>query len=408
MVVAIVGLVYLGMIFGGIPRLQVNRTGVALVGAMALVVSGSVSLEEARAFVDLPTLLLLFSMMVISAQLRLGGFYFQLVRRLGSRRFSSGSLLAAVVFVGGGLSAVFTNDVVALVMAPLLIHACGRRRISPVPVLLALACAVNVGSAATLVGNPQNILIGQSLKVSFGGYLALALPSTLLGLTLIWFLTMRIWKAEMVPGSVPPLLVHPAKERPFDSWQTAKGLSLAVTVLFLFLFTPLPREAVGMGAAALILLSRRFHTREMLGLVDWELMVLFLGLFVVNGALLETGSAHRALLWLQTVGVDLSRTATLFLVTPLLSLAVSNVPATMLLLPAAQGPTAGAVLALSSTLAGNALIIGSVANFIVLEQAGRMGVTINWRQHAALGVPVTLGTLALAAGALWVAGAALG
>lgn len=403
MVVGIVCLVYLGMIFGGIPQLQVNRTGVALLGAIALVVTGSVTLDEARAFVDLPTVLLLFSMMVLSAQLRLGGFYSQVVHRLGMRRFTSRGLLAAVVFVAGGLSAVFTNDIVALVMAPLLVGLCGERGIPPVPVLLALACAVNVGSAATLVGNPQNILIGQSLDVPFGAYAAIALLPTLLGLILIWFLTVRFWKLDPDPELVRPRISAPSVEMPFDSWQTAKGLSLAGLVLLLFLFTSLPREAVGMSAAALILLSRRFHTREILGLVDWELGVLFLGLFVVNGALLDTGSAYQALSWLQGVGVDLSRPVTLFLVAPVLSLAVSNVPATMLLLPAAQGPMAGAVLALSSTLAGNALIIGSVANFIVLEQGERMGVRISWRQHAALGVPVTLGTLALAAGALWVA-----
>lgn len=403
MLLLVVGLVYLGMILGGIPRFQVNRTGVALLGAMALVASGTVGLEQARDFVDIPTILLLFCMMVLSAQLRLGGFYTQVVRRLGSRRLSPKELLAAIILAGGGLSAVFTNDIVALAMTPLLVRSCIRRRLSPLPFLLALVCAVNVGSAATLVGNPQNILIGQTLGVSFAWYLAVAFLPSLLGLGLIWVLTVRYWHAEMRPGSAPSSIAPQADGRPFDSWQTGKGLVLAGVVMALFLFTSLPREAVGMGAAGLILLSRRFHTREMLALVDWELIVLFLGLFVVNGALLEAGLVDQGLAWLQGVGVDLARGSTLFLVTPVLSLAVSNVPATMLLLPAAEGPTAGAILALSSTLAGNALIIGSVANFIVLEQAARAGVLITWRQHAAMGIPVTVGTLLLAAVALWVA-----
>lgn len=403
MVLLVVSLVYLGMILGGIPRLQVNRTGVALLGAMALVASGAVGLEEARDSVDIPTVLLLFCMMVLSAQLRLGGFYTQVVRRLGSRRLSPKELLAAVILAGGGLSAVFTNDIVALAMTPLLIRSCIRRRLSPLPFLVALACAVNVGSAATLVGNPQNILIGQSLGVSFPWYLAVAFLPSLLGLGLIWALTTRLWKAHMSHGSAPSILPTQVADRPFDAWQSGKGLFLAGAVLVLFLFTGLPREGVAMGAAALILLSRRFHTREMLALVDWELIVLFLGLFVVNGALLQEGLMDQGLAWLQNAGVDLAQPAALFLVTPFLSLAVSNVPATMLLLPAAQGPTAGAILALSSTMAGNALIIGSVANFIVLEQAARAGVLISWRQHAALGIPVTLGTLALAAAALWLA-----
>ncbi len=407
MVLAIVGLVYLGMIFGGVPRLRVNRTGVALVGAMALVVSGSVTLEEIPAMVDLPTMLLLFSMMVVSAQLRLGGFYTRVARRLGSRSLSPRGLLLALIVVGGGLSAVFTNDIVALALTPVLVQSCLKRGLSPLPFLLALACAVNVGSAATLVGNPQNILIGQSLGMSFAGYFALALVPSLLGLGVVWALTLALWKEEMRPGSAAAPAPSTEVNRPFDRWQTGKGLVLAGVVLVLFLFTSLPREAVGMGAAGVILLSRRFHTREMLGLVDWELLVLFLGLFVVNGALLEAGLLERGLAWLQGVGIEVARPAALFLVSPLLSLAVSNVPATMLLLPVAEGPYAGAVLALSSTLAGNALIIGSVANFIVLEQAARSGIVVTWRQHAALGVPVTLGTLALAAGALWM-GALLG
>jgi Na+/H+ antiporter NhaD/arsenite permease-like protein len=352
--------------------------------------------------VDISTVLLLFCMMVLSAQLRLGGFYTQVVRRLGSRRLSPRKLLAAIILAGGGLSAVFTNDIVALAMTPLLVRSCIRRKLPPLPFLLALVCAVNVGSAATLVGNPQNILIGQSLGVSFGWYLAVAFFPSFLGLGLIWLLTVWLSGTTLEPASAPPSILLEQEGRPFDPWQAGKGLVLAGLVLVLFLFTDLPRETVAMGAAGLILLSRRFHTREMLALVDWELIVLFLGLFVVNGALMEAGLVDQGLAWLQGVGVDLARGATLFLVTPVLSLAVSNVPATMLLLPVAQEPMAGAILALSSTMAGNALIIGSVANFIVLEQAARAGVLISWRQHAALGIPVTVGTLLLAAGALWV------
>ena len=407
MVVAIVAVVYLGMLFGGIPSLKVNRTGIALLGAMTLVATGLVPLADVHAMVDLPTMLLLFSMMVLSAQLRLGGFYTRVARHLGSRRLTPGGLLAAVVVAGGVLSAVFTNDIVALALTPVLIQSCRKRRLPPLPFLLSLACAVNVGSAATLVGNPQNILIGQSLGLSFAGYLALAILPSVAGLGLVWAITFRIWKDVLQPSahSAPALL--PDEARPFDPYQTGKGLILATGVMLLFLFSSLPREAVALGAAGVILLSRRFHTREMLGLVDWELLVLFLGLFVVNGALMDGGWAGQALDWLQKGGMDLTTPGGLFLVTPALSLAVSNVPATMLLLPAAQGAQAGTILALTSTLAGNALIMGSVANFIVLEQAARAGITISWRQHAAVGIPVTLGSLALAAAALWV-GAAVG
>lgn len=182
------------------------------------------------------------------------------------------------------------------------------------------------------------------------------------------------------------------------------GLLLAALVLA-FLFAPWPREVLALGAAGLLLASRRMASREILGLVDWHLLVLFAGLFVVNGALEASGAPASALAALRGAGIALEEPAWLFGASALLSNLVSNVPAVMLLLPAATHPLAGATLALSSTLAGNLLLVGSIANLIVAEQAGRLGVAIDWRTHARVGVPVTLATLALAAAWLAVRGA---
>ena len=175
-------IVYLGMILGGLPFLQLDRTGVALLGAIALIGVEAVSPEEAAKSIHLPTLILLFSFMVVSAQMRLGGFYTWVTRALAALPLSPPLLLAALIVAAAALSAVFSNDVVCLAVAPVLIEACLARRLEPVPYLLALACAANVGSAATLIGNPQNMLIGETLKLSFGGYIAQALPPVLLGL----------------------------------------------------------------------------------------------------------------------------------------------------------------------------------------------------------------------------------
>jgi Na+/H+ antiporter NhaD/arsenite permease-like protein len=142
-------------------------------------------------------------------------------------------------------------------------------------------------------------------------------------------------------------------------------------------------------------------SREMIGQVDWHLLLLFMGLFVVNDAVERAGLLRVIYDGLAAMGIDLSRPAWLFGLTPLLSNLVSNVPAVMLLLPAATGPQAGAVLALASTFAGNLLIVGSIANIIVVEQAGRQDVVIDWRVHARTGAPVTVATLAIAAGWLW-------
>src|SRR5712664_3852037 len=185
-VATIFAVVYLGMILGGLPFLQLDRTGVALLGAIALVGLEVLTPEQAALSIHLPTLLLLFSFMVISAQMRLGGFYTWVTLRIASLPLAPPALLAATMAAVAALSAVFSNDVVCLAVAPVLADACMRRRLDPVPYLVALACAANLGSAATLIGNPQNMLIGQALQLSFPGYLLDAGLPTILGLALVW------------------------------------------------------------------------------------------------------------------------------------------------------------------------------------------------------------------------------
>lgn len=403
------GLVYVGMMLGGVPGLAIDRTGVALLGAIALAATGAVPVSRAWASVDMPTLYLLFGLMVLSAQLRLGGFYTALTRRLVAVPLSAPALLAGVIGVAGALSAVLTNDIVCLAMAPVLVEGCARRRLAPVPFLLALACASNVGSAATLIGNPQNILIGQSLGLSFARFLGQAGVPALLGLGITWAVIAWQFRGRLEEarptagaqgGSAPSSLGLDAPA--FDAWQTGKGLAAAVAVVSLFLFAPAwPHELVALAAAGLLLLSRRMATRAMLGLVDWHLLVLFAGLFVVNGAAQASGASARALAALVEQGVDPRHPGWLFGLSVVLSNVVSNVPATMLLLPSATHPNAGPILALSSTLAGNLVIVGSIANIIVVEQARALGLHIDFGTHARTGVPVTLATLAIAAG--WLA-----
>lgn len=392
-VLSVFVLVYAGMIFGGVPGLVIDRSGIALLGAIALVANARVSPEAAWQAVDVPTLALLFGLMVVSAQLRLGGFYTWITRRLAGAAMSPPALLAAVVVTVGALSAVLANDIVCLAVTPLLVEGCARRGLDPVPFLLGLACAANVGSAATLIGNPQNILIGQRLGLSFPGYLLDAGVPAVLGLGIVW-LVIRLGVGERWHRHTP---IPNVEERPLDAWQSTKGLLVLAVLLVAFLFGSWPRDVVALAAAGLLLVSRRTASRDVLGLVDWHLLVLFVGLFVVNHALAASGAVAHAMEFLPSVGVHLSRLSWLFAVTAVLANLVSNVPAVMLLLPAATHPLAGAVLALASTLAGNLLIVGSIANIIVVEQAARLEVEISWRRHARIGVPVTVATLLTAA-----------
>jgi Na+/H+ antiporter NhaD/arsenite permease-like protein len=404
-ILLVFGVVYLGMILGGLPFLSLDRTGIALLGAIALVGTGALSLDEAWRAIHVPTLILLFAFMVISAQLRMSGFYGWITHLTGHLPLSPPALLAALVAIVAALSAVFTNDVICLAMAPVLIDVCLARRLNPLPFLLALACSANVGSALTLIGNPQNMLIGEKLQLSFPAYMLEAAVPVALGLLVVWALiawrTRGAWDLAIDEAATAAVPAHGEPPPALDPWQTAKGLGVAAVVFILFLAAPLPREVVALTAAGVLMMSRKLHSHKMLGLVDWQLLVLFVGLFVVNHALDKTGFVQQAVAELARVGVDLHQPGPLFAAAFVLSNIVSNVPAVMLLLPVATHELAGPLLALASTLAGNLLIVGSIANIIVVDAAARRGIRIDWKRHAGTGVPVTLATLVIAWAWLW-------
>jgi Na+/H+ antiporter NhaD/arsenite permease-like protein len=236
------------------------------------------------------------------------------------------------------------------------------------------------------------MLIGQTLQLPFSGYLLDGGVPALAGLAVVWVVIRATYRGHWRRDGPPVTVDAP----PLDRWQTTKGLAVAGAVMTAFLFTSWPREIVALAGAGVLLVSRQMASREMLGLVDWHLLVLFIGLFVVNRAIAQSGLVSGLLMMSRMAGADLTHPPVLFGAAAVLSNLVSNVPAVMLLLPAARDALAGAVLALSSTLAGNLLIVGSIANIIVIDQAARFGIGIDWRTHARVGVPVTLVTLALA------------
>ncbi|WP_382179210.1 SLC13 family permease [Hydrogenophaga luteola] len=399
-VVLVFATVYLGMFLGGLPRLKLDRSGVALLGAIAVIAISGMAVEDAARSVDLPTIVLLFAFMVVSAQMRLGGFYTEVTRRVGGLPLSRAGLLAALIVVAGGLSAVFSNDIVCLAMTPVVARLCLQRGLNPVPFLIGLACAANIGSAATLIGNPQNMLIGSVLRLPFDGYMRHALLPVGISLVLLW-----LWLAYGPGARVgAAVAAQPASgtgragdEPPFDRWQTAKGLAVALVLMVVFLFTGWHRDVAALVGAAVLLLSRRLHSADVMGSVDWQLLLLFIGLFIVNHAFEQTGLAAQVVAWLATQGVHLTDPGPLLVLGTVLSNLVSNVPAVMLLLPhlGADPQQAGAQLALVSTFAGNLLLVGSIANLIVADLAAREGIVLDWKRHVVTGLPVTLMSLAV-------------
>lgn len=394
--------VYVVMITGRVPGLGIDRTGVALLGGVVLVASGTLTPAAAWQAIDPGTIGLLLGLMIVSAQFRLSGFYAHVTRWLASRPTSPERLLFELVVTVGLLAALLTNDVVCLAVAPVLVSVCRRRGLDPVPFLLGLAAAANVGSAATLIGNPQNMLIGQTLDLPFGRYLLDGAVPAGLGLLVTWWILARAYRGRF-DHELPPAAND---DEPFDRGQTTKGLLVLGLLIAGLLASPIPREAQAMLAGTVLLVSRRHRTRTMLDLVDWQLLVLFAGLFLVNHALQQAGHAAAGFDALRARGLDFSDPTTLFATSVVGSNVVSNVPLTMLLLPVAKHPMAGPILALATTLAGNLLLVGSIANLIVVEQATRLGVVPagrSWfREHLRTGIPITLATLAIAAGWLWI------
>jgi Na+/H+ antiporter NhaD/arsenite permease-like protein len=408
--------VYLGMFLGGIPGLALDRTGIAVLGAIVLLASTSLTEQQALDAIDFPTLGLLLGLMVVSAQLRLGGFYTRVTQRISAANVSPQLLLGLLIAIAALMSALLANDVVCLAVTPVLVVGCLRRGLNPLPYLLGLAFASNIGSAATLIGNPQNMLIGQMLQLDFAFYLGRAIVPVLLGLFVCWgvivWLSRGRWKVDPVldvASDEAAATSNQSADWPkYDHWQTLKGLAVLAVLVVVMLLGVVPRELAAITAAGILMCSRKTATREMLGLVDWQLLALFASLFVVNHSFQHAGLMSQLMEALAAIGLDATQPSSLFAISILLSNLVSNVPAVMLLIPAVQHSAAsgsmtiaqgGTILALSSTMAGNLLLVGSIANIIVAEQARLLGVEFNWLTHLRAGVPVAMTTLALAC--LW-------
>jgi Na+/H+ antiporter NhaD/arsenite permease-like protein len=398
LIVSVFILTYIGMAAGRVPGLKLDRTGIALLGLVVLLAAGAIKVEDIGRAVDAPTLLLLFALMIISAQFGAAGFYDWCAARITAAKGSPTMLLAITVGVSGGLSAVLANDIVVFAMTPLLCRGLMARNLDPRPFLIALACASNAGSAATVIGNPQNILIGQTGALNFWHFLLVCGPPALLALAVVIGVIWLQWRPQLRATATPGDTIVPK----LDIYQTDKGL-LAVLMLVILFTTNLPRETGALVIAGLLLLSRRLSSRSMVGAVDWHLLVLFACLFTITAAFASTGHTESAFAWLARNGLVPERLSILAPLTLVASNTIGNVPAVILLLTAWPNPSQEALygLALLSTLAGNLLIVGSLANIIVAERAASIGIRLRFLDHAKSGIPITLISMGIACLWLW-------
>ena len=391
----IFALTYSGIAVGHVPGLRLNRTGIALLGAIAVMVFSALPTQTVVGFIDWPTILLLFGFFVLSAQLRLSGFFDKIAVGLAGRLDNPARFLLTLMLVVAGLSAFLNHDIVCFVFAPVVGTALLRKRLNPVPFLVALAIASNIGAAATLVGNPQDMMIAQTAKLSFGPYLLWCITPVALSLAAAYAIIWRLSRHRLATGgdSRADVAVTPT---PFDRAHAIKGLVILALVIALF-FTPIPKELIALTAAAIHLASTKFKTEDLLAGVDWPIMVLFVALFVVTGAFQSTGNGERAVEWLARGGLNLQSPGVLAVATAALSNLINNSAATLLLVKVVNvtRPTTAYVLALANSFGGSLIVIGSLSNIIVMQQTRELGVTISFRAFARIGVPVTVASIAI-------------
>jgi Na+/H+ antiporter NhaD/arsenite permease-like protein len=388
---------YFVFALGKFPWMKIDRPGAAIIGAVLMVAFSIVGAQEALQSIDFATIVLLFSMMLVVANLRLAGFFERIAEWI-VERLHPHHLLPTVVFTGGLFSAFLVNDIVCLVMTPFVLHMARRLQVPPVPYLIALATASNIGSVATITGNPQNMLIGSLSGISYVDFLAHLAPVAIAGLLLNWAIVYWLClkgigdRAEVKEVlSAPEFQYEPMRKKP---------VVVLVMVLGGFLAGVPPAMTAAIGAAVL-LITRTIEPKRVYDEIDWGLLVFFVGLFIIVAGADRAGlTAH---LLEPVADLDLHRLAIFVPVTAVVSNLVSNVPAVMLLrtlIGSFPDPHAGwLALAMASTLAGNLTITGSVANIIVVERAAAEGVSIGFREYFRIGLPVTLASLGV--GVLW-------
>lgn len=410
---ALFAVTYAALAVGRVPGLRVDRPVIAFVGAALMLCTGLLTLGQAAGpeSIDYETLFLLFGMMVVVGFLRLGGFFDKVTAWALGRIRSPRGLLAAVIVLSGLLSAFLVNDIVCLAMTPLVLGLTRRLGYKPIPHLIGLATAANIGSVGTITGNPQNMFIGAHSHIPYLRFALRLMPVAVLGLVVAYAVISIVYRSALAAAATgeqydrqQPRAAARSIDRPVYVALRRKAVAVAAVTVILF-FTGLPIAVIAVGAAAVLLLIGRAKPARVYREVDWSLLLMFVGLFIVVRAfqahvVTRWDVAHWHALLDNPVGL-------LSLASAGLSNLVSNVPAVLLFEPVMQAmppgskETAWLALAMSSTLAGNLTVLGSVANLIVVENARREGVTVSFWEYCRAGIPITVLTLAVGIG--WLA-----
>jgi len=390
----IVMLTYVGVAIGFIPRLRTNRTIIALLGVGILLLFQQITVSDIPGFLDIDTLVLLFSMMVINANLRLAGFFKLTGGYLLRLTRKPRVFLAIEIVVVGVLSALFLNDTICIMFTPFLLELLLAIDRDPIPYLIALATSANIGSVATLTGNPQNLIVGAASGIGYTQFLGELGPISLLCLGIVWVVTVLMYKREFSATNF--FIIPPTQRVSYYKPLLIKSIAVVVGMVIAFL-VGIPVSLASFIAASVLLITRRTKPEKIFAGIDWGILVFFSALFILTGSLDKNQVTSMLLNTFNISGKE--NVLNLSVVTTALSNLVSNVPAVLLMKPlitSMNQPTAGwLTLAASSTLAGNLTLLGSVANLIVAESAKRHQVDLTFWEYTKSGLIITILTLAI-------------
>jgi len=395
LIIFIITYIFIGL--RQIPRVHIDRPAGALVGAVLMIAFGVLTLDQAFAAIDMHTLLLLLGMMIITVYLKAAGFFELMADKILSLSKTPLQLLIFVAVSSGLLSALFVNDTICLLYTPIILEVTIQLGVNPMPYLIALATSSNIGSVMTVTGNPQNMLIGIYSKIPYLSFFGALFPVTILGVIVTIIVIRFVYRDDMKKKCFLKRPTMPAYDvnRPL----LIKSLLVCTSVLVAFSIG-YPYSLTAAAGAVMLMLIGGVRTERVLEGVDWTLLLFFSGLFVVMHGVEVSGLASAMINRLGNVASYSTegKIAGLSLIAAVLSNVVSNVPAVMLLKPLTQTLGSGHIfwlaLAMSSTLAGNLTLIGSVANLIVAQQARRK-VEIGFMEYFRVGALITAATVGI-------------
>lgn len=377
---------------GKSPVFRVDRTGSVIIGSVVIITAGFVTFDQAVGFVDFRTIVILFCMMLVVVNLKLAGLFEYLGQLMAAKVKTEKALLALVICSTGLMSAVAINDIICLLFTPVVLFVCSRLALDPKPHLIGVAMASNIGSAATLLGNPQNILVGSLSGLNLLGYVLKVLPVVLAGLGVTYFTLGRVYGRQF-RDSLP---VYQEGTAHYHKYLLGKGLVILAAIILGYMLG-YDLVLLALIGAALLLITRRVKPNRLYTGVDFNLLIMFIGLFIVIGSVKHSGLLNKVL---ELLPAEMVGSFGFFaLLTVVLSNIVSNVPAVLLLqsfVPQSEAELWWTALALLSTIAGNLTLFGSMANLIVVEIAKKQQVRISAREYFYVGCPVTVILVGLA------------